>query len=250
MEYTTQKEPFRLSVVMPVYNEADIIGEVITAHAEQVCARFAEAELIIVDDCSTDATARIVRDYQQRYPFLRMVTNAHNSGHGASLLRGLAEARGDYILQNDSDNQFYAEDFWILFRHMRMENLALVIGRRIVRDDHFHRKVVSFLERLFILFTFGVLLQDSNSPFRVYTKAACDTILQRIAPQRPFFPSILMAICARRIGMAVAEVGVRHRTRQTGKTFIHGLKIVRLCVRATREIVQLWLVCKKERSRV
>ena len=105
------KEITSLSIVMPVYNEQEAITKVIEDYSS-VLEKIEEREFVVVNDKSTDNTLAILESLQKEHPYLRIITQPKNSGHGASLLRAYREAKGEYIFYCDSDNQFVAEDFW------------------------------------------------------------------------------------------------------------------------------------------
>lgn len=89
----------RVSVVVPVFNRQDYIGSAI----ESVLAQsFADFELLVVDDGSTDRTPEIVQSY--RDPRIRLISHPHNLGIPTSRNRGLESARGEYIATLDSDD--------------------------------------------------------------------------------------------------------------------------------------------------
>lgn len=90
----------RVSVVMPVYNEAESLGEALASLAGQTEPEF---EVIAVDDGSTDATRELLAEWARRDPRVRPVRQPH-TGIVAALNRGLAEARGRYIARMDADD--------------------------------------------------------------------------------------------------------------------------------------------------
>jgi len=92
----------RLSVVIPAYNEARVIGDTIV-RAGTYLAATPDPELIVVDDGSRDRTCEIVRELIPRFPFLRLVQNDRNRGKGYSIRHGILESRGDYVLFTDAD---------------------------------------------------------------------------------------------------------------------------------------------------
>ena len=111
-----------LSVVMPVFNEAPIIGGVVADVTRRVLDVVDDAELVMVDDRGTDGSSAILAELVGLDPRYRLVVNPINRGHGPSVLAGMAAARGTWILQLDSDGQVDLDVFaevWGSSRHVR-----------------------------------------------------------------------------------------------------------------------------------
>jgi len=222
---------------MPVYNEEDVVGEVVSNFCDKVLNKFKKKEFILIDDCSTDATVSLLKQLKRKYPYIKILMNRSNRGHGPSLLRAYREAKGDYIFYCDSDNQFMAEDFWPIWRELRKNSPELVMGYRKERNDPSYRIVISNALRLFNLILFGVSYRDVNAPFKLYTKASLERILSAM-PKSAFVPTILMILCAHEYGMRISEIEVRHRSRLTGKSFNRNWRIIISCWKAGKEIIK------------
>ncbi len=143
------KREFSLSVVMPVHNEQSVINKVVHDYCK-ILDTFTQPEFIIIDDHSTDATPQILHEIKKDYPYIRLFTNTNNMGHGPSLVRGYKESSGEYVFHCDRDNQFLAEDFWLLWEKMQKDNLDAAIGCRRQRNDPGHRILISKLLKLFL----------------------------------------------------------------------------------------------------
>src|SRR5688500_6317764 len=91
-----------LSVVIPAYNEAGVIGDTLTRVAAYLEASGSH-ELIVGDDGSRDATASIVRAFTAEHPCVRLVSNPGNRGKGYAIRNGVLHARGEYVLYTDAD---------------------------------------------------------------------------------------------------------------------------------------------------
>ena len=92
-----------ISVIMPAYNAAKFISMAIESVLSQTYVDF---ELIIIDDCSKDATYSIAKSYAERYPYIILLQNAKNSGVSASRNYGIDMARGKWIAFLDSDDMW------------------------------------------------------------------------------------------------------------------------------------------------
>lgn len=230
-----QQESHSLSIVMPVYNEERVIEKVVRDFCDTVLNRFEKPQFVLVNDCSDDATSSILEKLKKEYPYIKLVHHSQNQGHGPSVLDGFSHAKGNYIFQVDSDNQFAAEDFWLLWNRMQTKNIDLVIGARKSRKDPGHRLFISKALRIIVRIFFNAHIQDINSPFRLYKRSAVEKILPNIA-KTASIPSVLMALSAKKIGLRVEEIPVQHLPRNTGRVSIQGKKLVKICWRALKEL--------------
>jgi glycosyltransferase involved in cell wall biosynthesis len=230
-----QKYPHSLSIVMPVFNEQDVIAKVVVDYAG-ILDRFEKPEIVIVNDCSTDGTLSTLNSLQKDYPYIKVITPPENRGHGPSLATAYRKSTGDFVFHCDSDNQFVADEFWLFWRKLTEENLDVVIGFRGTRHDPLARLLLTRLVRAFLWFSFQVNPPDSNCPFRLLTRAAIDRILP-LLPERPLVPSILITVAAYKLRMKIDWINVTHLPRLTGKMFLRSWKIFKLCSTAVREVI-------------
>ena len=161
-----------LSIVMPVYNEDQVIESLVRELEVHVAERLPEVELVVVDDCSTDATASILDRLAREREWLVVEHASRNAGHGPSVVRGLRMSRGEWIFQLDSDGQFEVADFWKLWE-ARTE-ADLVLGVRVDRSDPLHRLVLSRIIALAVSVLARRRLRDPNVPFRLVRRELWD----------------------------------------------------------------------------
>ena len=120
-----------LSVVMPAYNEAERIAESIKTTVEALSRWNSSFEVILVDDGSTDETARIGVALQQRLaPLVRFVPLSKNSGKGAAFLAGAAAAHGEYVALFDADLDIHPSQIKALFEAMEATRASMVVGSK------------------------------------------------------------------------------------------------------------------------
>src|SRR5262245_48386633 len=92
-----------LSLVIPAFNEAPVIAQAVLEADEALSYLFAEYEILVVDDGSSDATAKHVAEL---FPTARLVRHRANRGYGAALRTGFEAARYDFVAFTDADCQF------------------------------------------------------------------------------------------------------------------------------------------------
>ncbi len=100
-----------LSVILPTYNGMRFLSESIDSILAQT---FADFELIIINDCSTDKTADILKDYAKKDNRIRIITNAVNKKLPASLNIGFAQAKGDFFTWTSDDNRYLPNAFEVM----------------------------------------------------------------------------------------------------------------------------------------
>lgn len=111
-----------VSVIMPSYNSADTIA----ASIESVLAQtYPHWELLVSDDCSTDHTFELIRDYAERDPRIKVEQLTENGGAGKARNSAIARARGRYIAFLDADDMWYADKLEKQLAFMQRENITL-----------------------------------------------------------------------------------------------------------------------------
>ncbi len=124
------EEPAKISVVIPVYNEAATIGEVIRRVLE--CGF--DAEVIVVDDASTDDTRKYLQSLE--HPRVHCFYHAVNRGKGAALRLGFAAARNPYVVVQDADLEYDPRDYRDLLVPLLDGRADMVYGSRFLGGPH------------------------------------------------------------------------------------------------------------------
>jgi glycosyltransferase involved in cell wall biosynthesis len=205
-----------VSVIVPVYNEAAHVEELLQAiHASPV-----KKEIIIVDDGSTDGT----REKLQAMPLANDVTvvfHEKNCGKGAAIRTALAYARGEFILIQDSDLEYDPQDYPALLRPLEENRANVVYG---VRPDRPERGLRFFLgAKLLTHLTnllYGAGIHDEATCYKVFRRALISQIdLQ--CRRFEFCPEVTAKLS--RMGEKIAEVPISYmpRSSREGKKIRH-----------------------------
>ena len=203
----SEKQPY-LSVVIPVYNEAESISKL---HREivSVCNEQGYSyEIIIVDDGSSDQTGRVVKEFIP-VTYIRL---RRNFGQTAALDCGIKQAKGELIVTMDGDGQNDPADIPKLANYLQEKDLDVVSGWRKDRKDNFIKKLSSRMAN----FMRGIIikdgLNDSGCSLKVYRRD-CFKGINLYGEMHRFIPAVLKIK-----GYRIGEMVVSHRFRTAGKT--------------------------------
>lgn len=116
-----------VSAIVPAYNEEDNLRETIDVIIKNVYSRPIDYEIIIVNDCSTDATGRIADELAAGNPNIKVVHNERNMGLGYNMIKGYSIAKNDYAFYLPGDNQTPDEYLKRLFDHTGKEDVDMII---------------------------------------------------------------------------------------------------------------------------
>jgi dolichyl-phosphate beta-glucosyltransferase len=214
------------SIVLPAYNE----GERIAASLEKIFAHMTQcgwkAEVIVVDDGSSDDTAQIVTRYAVQHPDLRLIQNPGNRGKGYSVRNGMLHARGDILLFSDADLSSPIEEADKLFAAIAA-GAHIAIGSRWLRTElqvkrqPLYRRVLGRIFNLGLRLVLGLSFKDTQCGFKAFTRNAARTVFPPQQIERWGFDPELLYL-ARNHHLAVAEVPVKWSHREG--TRIHPIR--------------------------
>ncbi len=159
----------RVSIIIPVYNEAAAIGKVlkdVKAAARVIKGGY---EIIVVDDASTDGTAKAV---QKAVPGVCLVKHELNRGVGAARKTGLRAAKGDHIVMLDGDGTYPAEEIPGLLSFLPRYDMAVGARRRETGSFKPLRWLAKFFVRKLAEFAIGGKIPDLNSGLRAFKRQA------------------------------------------------------------------------------
>jgi glycosyltransferase involved in cell wall biosynthesis len=207
----------KLSVVIPVYNEAATIKEVISS----VMAAPYEKEVIVIDDGSVDGTREILNELSS--PGLRIVAHGRNRGKGAALRTGFGMATGNFVIIQDADLEYSPSDYPKLLKPLLDGRADVVYGSRFIGgDEHrtlfFWHMVGNRLLTLFSNMLSNLNLTDMETCYKAFRRE----ILEQITIEEDRFgfePEITAKVS--KLGARIFEVGISY----SGRTYSEGKKI-------------------------
>lgn len=201
-----------VSVLMPVYNEIDVIETVVEEWARDVFAYLPEGSELLFDDSSTDGTTDALERLRARHPFIR-INRSKRDGFFNSAMRLYRLADCDLVFFTDSDGQYVAADFWKVAA--QIEHNDMVHGAKVDRHDPRYRLTFSGVYNVIVREMFGSVAVDANSAFRLIRRELVEAVLPQIGHLR-MLPNSEMYIRAERMGFRIQNVAVRHRPRMHG----------------------------------
>src|SRR6266403_1923671 len=201
-----------LSIVIPSFNEEMRLPATLARIASYIKASGRKTEVIVVDDGSSDGTARVAESFRGKIEDIRVVPNGQNRGKGYSVRRGSLEARGEIVLFTDADLSAPIEEADKLLAELGGYDLA--IGSRAVNRGLIEVHESMFREFAGIIFNriVRVILRlpfvDTQCGFKAFRREKCQIIFEQQTIERFGFDPELLYL-ARHHGLRTVEVAVR-----------------------------------------
>jgi glycosyltransferase involved in cell wall biosynthesis len=227
-----RRQPVKLSVVIPVYNEERTISEVIRRVAA-VDIGAVEREIVVVDDGSSDATPDILR----RTPGVTARFHPRNLGKGAALSTGIRVATGDIVIFQDADLEYDPTDFKALIGPILAGETEFVMGSRFLleRPKFFGSGksplLSHYIGNKLVTWVTNALYGNHATDYEGCYKAVTRRLLLSLGPEAPGFDFDNELICkALRRHHRILEVPIRYtpRSYREGKkvTWRHGVSML------------------------
>jgi len=208
-----------LSVVMPVYNEAQTVRQMVELVLQRPCVK----ELVIVDDGSTDGTRDVLAQLADKETRVQVLLHDRNQGKGAALRTGFSAAQGPYVVVQDADLEYDPEEYQRLLAPVLLGKADVVYGSRFSGSSS-HR-VLYFWHSIgnkFITLLSNMLsnlnLTDVETCYKLFRKSILDQIT--IEEDRFGFEVEVTAKIAK-LQARIYEVGISYY----GRTYDEGKKI-------------------------
>ena len=232
-----------LTIVMPVYNEAECIRRVAQDWLDVLNELGVAFQLLLIDDGSRDRTPEEL-DTLSGDCRIRVI-HKPNEGHGPTILQGcrMACAESQWVFHADSDNEIAATSFRELW--VKRADYDFVFGVREGRLQTLGRRLLSDGSRRVVRLFTGAHVADVNAPFRLM-RSACLSPLLAVLPPNMFAPNVAITGLALRWGFQVAITPVPCRPRTTGGS---SLRIRHLPGIGFRSLMQVGIVFLRNRSK-
>lgn len=217
-----------LSVVIPCYNEAATLKEIV-AEVKSLASDSLALEILIVDDCSTDDSRRVAEELAAADPSVRVLCHAVNQGKGAALKTGFLSATGDFVCVQDADLEYDPRDYLKMLKPMVEGRADVVFGSRYLQQHErrvlrwWHSTMNKFLTLCSNALS-DLALTDMETCYKMFTREVMREITPQLRERRfGFEPECVAAVARgmRQKGWRVCECAVRYRPR----TFSDGKKI-------------------------
>ncbi len=229
---------FKLSVVIPVYNERQWVRELV----RRVQAVQIPKEIIVVDDCSTDGTRDILAEIAAEDPCVRVFHHERNKGKGAALREGFRHATGDVVVVQDADLEYDPAEYPRLLQPIIENRADVVYGSRFIGESHrvlyfWHSVANWMLTTLSNMFT-NLNLTDMETCYKVFRREVIQGVNLR-SNRFGFEPEVTAKIAKKKNpAWRVYEIPISY----SGRTYEEGKKIgLKDAFNALYCIVRYWM---------
>jgi glycosyltransferase involved in cell wall biosynthesis len=232
-----------LSVVLPAYNEEEVISDTLSTVFSVLSQWQMDFEILVVNDGSVDDTGAIVTELAAQYPQIRLINHTTNQGYGAALVSGFAAARKELTFFMDSDGQFDIRDLRTFFSFI--DRYDAVIGYRIDRRDSWLRKLNAWSWKCLVSQVLHIQVRDMDCAFKLlHTEFLHNHPLET----RGAMINAELLYRLARAGCSYREIGVHHYPRRGGRATGARLSVILRAIRELFVSARTWQREDQERS--
>jgi len=227
MQETSTKLLKELSVFFPCYNEQDNIKNTVESAIKVLNSVSEKWEIIIVNDGSKDKTLEVCEKIQEKYPKqIKIINHNVNQGYGAAFKSGLFACSYEWITFTDSDGQFDFKELTKLLEKQKKDNVDVVVGYRIKRNDPPIRILIAKMLKIWNYLFFGFSgIRDVDCAFKLFKKAAIDNVKPLKTSSAITTTELLIKL--KRAGYKISQVGVNHYPRRFGSQTGSNFKVIK-----------------------
>jgi glycosyltransferase involved in cell wall biosynthesis len=237
--------PFQhpISVILPAYNESDIIEEVVISYYKEIGSKL-KIDLVIAEDGSIDGTREKLLSLKERIPML-LLSDHNRKGYAKGVADALRSCHSTWIFFSDSDGQYLPGDFWPLWQ--KRHGNDLIIGRKINRREGMYRIVLNKGFHFILNLLFGYDLHDSDCGFRLIRREAVSAVINDVKYLKYSFWSEFTVRCCSR-GFRMSEIPINHNPRKHGNSHIYTpSRLPMIILRQFRGLALLYAEKRKKR---
>lgn len=207
-----------LSLIIPAHNEEDCLENTITAFHSALAQHQINHEILVVNDNSSDATERILKQLSKDIPEVRYVNNSPPNGFGFAVRKGLEVYKGDYVAIVMADLSDNPKDLVKMYKKI-LTGYDCVFGSRFRRgakvvDYPIHKLLLNRLTNNIIKFLFLIRYNDVTNAFKLYSRQTIDGLRPFLAPH--FNLTVELPLKAIVRGYKYAVVSTDWTNRKTG----------------------------------
>ena len=202
-----------ISVFFPCHNEADNVAAIVEKARGVLESLTDDYEIIIVDDGSTDGTDKLADEMAEKFEKVKAIHHETNLGYGAALQSGFRAANKELVFYTDGDSQFDIAELADIID--MAEQYDIVSCFRLNRQDNLLRRFNARCWTGLICLLFGLKLRDIDCAFKLFKREIFDNI--EMKSTGALIDAEILARAVRK-GYTIAQKGVHHYPRETGKS--------------------------------
>lgn len=211
-----------LSLIIPLYNEERLVDELIARSSAALQCATDDYEIICVDDGSSDCTLEKLLCHHEHNRRVKIIVLSRNFGHQSAYTAGLTYARGDQIAMMDGDLQDPPELLPVMFEKLRVENLDVVFGKRIEREEKWPKKqLIDLFHRAFQSVLPNQDVENAGN-FSIFSKRVAQAMLS-LQEKNRYLPGLRLFV-----GFKQGSVEYRRPDRKDGTAKMTLAKLVHL----------------------
>lgn len=250
--WVNQFQKYKLSIVVPVFNEADHLIQNLDTLLDEVEGYFPNFEIIVVSDGSTDGTNLKLHSFRHRD--VRPIILAENAGKGGAVRAGFEQASGDYILFIDGGMEIHPKEIRIFMGLMALYQTDIVIGSKRHPQSRiyypWYRRSLSWLFQRIVRTLFKIDVTDTQVGIKLFRREVVEAVLPHLQIDRYGFDLEILSL-AKAFGYGnVLEAPIRMDYFMTNERFVltEIFHVLRIGVSLLRDTLTLFWRVRKIRS--
>ncbi len=230
-----------LVVVIPVYNEEEVIGKVVADWMNVLGSLKVSFTLALYNDGSVDDTEQVLKVLKQNNENIQVYSHK-NIGHGPTILKGyLAYDEAEWVFQVDADNEISAAHFKKLWEIRNQYDF--IAGYRDSNSRNGIRRIITQLTRAIVTVFFGAGVKDVNVPYRLLRMEKFTTKIKTIN-KNTFAPNIIISGIAVKNKLKIKNIPVANQQRKTGTVSIQKWSLIKACFTSFSQTISYALANK------